>query len=132
MTQKQIRVLISKLGLDGHDRGAKLVAHALKEAGMEVFYQGIRHTVGEVVDKAVREKVRFLGLSFLAGDHMTMVPKVIEALRQKQAGSVRVFIGGIILKEQIPELLALGVQQVFLPGTPLADIVKYVQDNAAQ
>jgi methylmalonyl-CoA mutase C-terminal domain/subunit len=131
MTQKQTRVLISKLGLDGHDRGAKLVAHALKEAGMEVFYQGIRHTVNEVVDKAVQENVRFLGLSFLAGDHMTMVPKVIEALRQKQAGNIRVFVGGIILKEQIPALQALGVQQVFLPGTPLADIVKYVRDSAA-
>ena len=130
MTKKKIRVLISKLGLDGHDRGAKLVAHALKEAGVEVFYQGIRHTISEVVEKAVKEQVEFIGLSFLAGDHMTMVPKIISALQQKQAGNIRIFIGGIILKEQIPELQAMGVQQVFLPGTRLADIVKYVQDHA--
>ena len=131
MTKKKIRVLISKLGLDGHDRGAKLVAHALKEAGMEVFYQGIRHTVSEVVEKAVKEQVEFIGLSFLAGDHMTMVPKVISALQQKQAGNIRIFIGGIILKEQIPELQAMGVQQVFLPGTKLSEITSYVKVNAA-
>jgi len=131
MTEKKIRVLISKLGLDGHDRGAKLVANALKEAGMEVYYQGIRHTVDEVVNKAVKEQVRFLGMSFLAGDHMTIVPKVIDALKRKQANDVRIFVGGIILKEQIPALQAMGVTQVFLPGTTLADIVNYVKTNAA-
>ena len=131
MPDTKTRVLISKLGLDGHDRGAKLVANALKEAGMKVFYQGIRHTVDEVVDKAVKEQVRFLGLSFLAGDHMTMVPKVINGLKRKQANDVRVFVGGIILKEQIPALQAMGVRQVFLPGTPLADIVNYIKTNAA-
>lgn len=130
MTEKNIRVLISKLGLDGHDRGAKLVANALKEAGIKVYYQGIRHTVDEVVDKAIKEQVQFLGMSFMAGDHMTIVPKVIDGLKQKQANAVRIFVGGIILKEQIPALQAMGVTQVFLPGTPLQDIVKYVQDSA--
>ena len=132
MTEKKIRVLISKLGLDGHDRGAKLVAHALKEAGMEVFYQGIRHTVSEVVDKAIKEQVEFIGLSFLAGDHMTIVPKVINELQQKQAGKIRIFIGGIILKHQLPELKSMGVQQVFLPGTPLKEIAEYVKAHAAK
>jgi len=132
MTKKKIRVLISKLGLDGHDRGAKLVAHTLKEAGMEVFYQGIRHTVSEVVDKAIKEQVEFIGLSFLAGDHMTIVPKVINELQQKQAGKIRIFIGGIILKHQLPELKSMGVQQVFLPGTPLKEIAEYVKAHAAK
>src|SRR3990172_6556831 len=132
MTEKKIRVLISKLGLDGHDRGAKLVAHTLKEAGMEVFYQGIRHTVSEVVDKAIKEQVEFIGLSFLAGDHMTIVPKVINELQQKQAGKIRIFIGGIILKHQLPELKSMGVQQVFLPGTPLKVIAEYVKAHAAK
>jgi len=132
MTEKKIRVLISKLGLDGHDRGAKLVAHTLKEAGMEVFYQGIRHTVSEVVDKAIKEQVEFIGLSFLAGDHMTIVPKVINELQQKQAGKIRIFIGGIILKHQLPELKSMGVQQVFLPGTPLKEIAEYVKAHAAK
>ena len=132
MTEKKTRVLISKLGLDGHDRGAKLVAHALKEAGIKVFYQGIRHTINEVVDKAVKEQVEFIGMSFLAGDHMTIVPKVINELQQKQAGNIRIFIGGIILKEQIPELKSMGVQQVFLPGTPLKEIADYVKTHAAK
>ena len=132
MTKKKIRVLISKLGLDGHDRGAKLVAHALKEAGMEICYQGIRHTVDQVVDKAIQERVDYIGLSFLAGDHMTMVPKVIEALKQKQAGNIRIFIGGIILKEQIPDITAMGVQQVFLPGTPLKEISSYIKTDATK
>ena len=132
MTENKIRVLISKLGLDGHDRGAKLVAHAIKEGGMEVFYQGIRHTVSEVVDKAIKEQVEFIGLSFLAGDHMTIVPKVINELQQKQAGKIRIFIGGIILKHQLPELKSMGVQQVFLPGTPLKEIAEYVKAHAAK
>ena len=132
MTEKKIRVLISKLGLDGHDRGAKLVAHALKEAGMEICYQGIRHTVDQVVDKAIQERVDYIGLSFLAGDHMTMVPKVIEALKQKQAGNIRIFIGGIILKEQIPDITAMGVQQVFLPGTPLKEVSSYIKTDATK
>ncbi|MBF8269295.1 MAG: methylmalonyl-CoA mutase [Gammaproteobacteria bacterium] len=132
MTEKKTRVLISKLGLDGHDRGAKLVAHALKEAGIKVFYQGIRHTINEVVDKAIQEQVEFIGMSFLAGDHMTIVPKVINELKQKQAGNIKIFIGGIILKEQIPELKSMGVQQVFLPGTPLKEIADYVKTHAAK
>lgn len=130
MTAKKIRVQISKLGLDGHDRGAKLVAHALKHAGMEVIYLGIRHTISEVVDTAIREKVDYLGLSFLSGDQMTMVPKVINELKNNQAGNIKLIIGGVILKGQIPELKSMGVQQVFLPGTPLREIENYIKGNS--
>lgn len=130
MGERPIRILIAKLGLDGHDRGAKLVAHALKRSGMEVIYLGIRHTVSEVVDTAIRERVEYVGLSFLAGDHMTTVPKLFEELRQQGAGDIKLIIGGIILKEQIPELLAMGVQQVFLPGAPLQSIADYINEHA--
>ena len=131
MSEKKIRVLISKIGLDGHDRGAKLVAYALKDAGMEVFYQGIRHTIDEVVEKAVHEKVEFIGISFLAGDHLTMVPRILEKLKEKKAGDIKLIVGGIILKKDIPELEAMGVQHVFLPGTTLEQIANYIKENAA-
>lgn len=130
MRQKKIRILVSKLGLDGHDRGAKLVAHSLKQAGLDVLYLGIRHTIPEVAELAVKERVDYLGLSFLSGDHMTLVPKVISELKARQADGVRIIVGGIILKKQIPELEAMGVDQVFLPGTPLTDIETYIKENA--
>jgi methylmalonyl-CoA mutase C-terminal domain/subunit len=130
MVEKKIRVLISKLGLDGHDRGAKLVAYTLKEAGMDVVYLGIRHTLDQVIDAAIGEKVEYVGLSFLSGDHMTLVPKVAQALKAKGAENIKLIIGGIILQEQIPELIAMGVQQVFLPGTPLMEIADYIKNNS--
>jgi len=129
MTRKKIRVLISKLGLDGHDRGAKLVAHSLKRAGIDVVYLGIRHTVPELVDLAIREKVDFVGLSFLSGDHMTLVPKVIKAFEEENAGHIKIIVGGIILNKHVAELKAMGVRQVFLPGTPLAEIEKFIKEN---
>ena len=132
MPDKKIRVLISKMGLDGHDRGAKLVAHCLQEAGMDVTFQGIRHTVAEVVDTAVSNQVDYIGLSFLAGDQMTLVPKVINGLNEKKAGNIRLIVGGVILKEQIPKLEAMGVRRVFLPGTPLNEISDYIITDAAQ
>lgn len=130
MKQGNLRILVSKLGLDGHDRGAKLVAHSLRQAGLDVIYLGIRHTIPEVVDLAIREKVDYVGLSFLAGDHMTLVPKVIRALKERHAADIRIIVGGIILKGQVPELKAMGVAQVFLPGTPLSDIETYIKENA--
>lgn len=130
MTRKRIRILVSKIGLDGHDRGAKLVAHALKQAGLDVIYLGIRHTIPEVVDLAVREKVDYLGLSFLAGDHMTLVPKVVEELKDRNAADIKIIVGGIILRSQISELKAMGVGRVFLPGTPLKEIETYIKANA--
>lgn len=132
MSGKIIRVLISKLGLDGHDRGARLVALTLKDAGMKVIYQGIRHTISQVVDTAIEEKVEYVGLSFLAGDHMTMVSKVINEFKERQADNIKLIVGGIILKEQVAELKSLGVRQVFLPGTPLNEIKKYIEEDSAK
>ncbi|MDH4255393.1 MAG: cobalamin-dependent protein [Gammaproteobacteria bacterium] len=132
MTDRQPKILISKLGLDGHDRGAKLVAHALREAGFDVVFLGIRHTVPEVVDAAISEDVDYAGLSFLAGDHMTLVPKVLRELDDRGAGGVRLIVGGIILKEQVPELLSMGVRKVFLPGTPLKVIEEFIREDAKQ
>lgn len=130
--KKKTRVLISKLGLDGHDRGAKLVAHTLREAGMDVTYLGIRHTIDEVVNKAIEDKVDYLGLSFLAGDHISLVRKVIGKLEERNAGNIRLIVGGIILKEHVSELESMGVRHVFLPGTPLADIANYIKTDSAK
>jgi methylmalonyl-CoA mutase C-terminal domain/subunit len=123
MEPRKIRVLIAKIGLDGHDRGAKVVARALRDAGMEVIYTGIRQTVDNVVAAAVQEDVDVLGLSFLAGDHLVLVPNVIQKLQEAGRQDLSVIIGGIILKRHIPELLKLGVRNVFVPGTPLEEIV---------
>ncbi len=129
--KNKTRILISKLGLDGHDRGAKLVAHTLKNAGMDVIYLGIRQTVRQVVDTAIRDKVDYLGLSFLAGDHMTLVSKVVRELKERQADNIKLIVGGIILKDHVPELKSLGVQHVFLPGTPLNEIANYIKTDSA-
>ncbi len=131
MVKKKIRILISKMGLDGHDRGAKLVAHTLKQAGMEVIYLRIRHTTRQVVDTAIRENVDYVGLSFLAGDHMTLVTKVIREFKERQVDNIKLIVGGIIPKEHIPELKSMGVQQVFLPGTSLTEIENYIKTNSA-
>jgi methylmalonyl-CoA mutase C-terminal domain/subunit len=127
--QRKIRVLIAKVGLDGHDRGAKVVARFLRDAGMEVIYTGLRQTVDQVVNAALQEDVHVLGLSFLAGDHMVLVPRVIHALKEKSRDDVMVLVGGIILKKQIPELMKMGVHKVFLPGTDPEEIIKYIQEN---
>lgn len=127
MEQRKIRVLITKIGLDGHDRGAKLVARALRDAGMEVIYTGIRQTVESTVAAAVEEDVDVLGLSFLSGDHMALVPKVLDLLRKSGRGDIPVVVGGIILNHHIPDLMKLGVKRVFLPGTPLDEIAAYIQ-----
>ena len=131
MVKKMTHILISKLGLDGHDRGAKLVAHALKHAGMDVTYLGIRHTVSQVVDTAIKTKVDYVGLSFLAGDHMTLVRKLVQELKERQADNIKLIVGGIIMQDHVPELESMGVQHVFLPGTPLTEIVNYIQKDSA-
>ena len=130
MTRRKIRVLIAKVGLDGHDRGAKLVARCLKDAGMEVVYSGLRQSADQVVNAAVQEGVDVLGLSFLSGDHMVLVPKVMQGLREKGVEDIQVVVGGIILKHHVKDLLDMGVRKVFLPGTPPDQIVKYVEQNA--
>lgn len=128
--KRKIRALIAKVGLDGHDRGAKYVAHVLKNAGMEVIYTGIRQTPDQVVSTAIQEDVDVVGLSFLSGDHMVLAPKVIEGLKGKGKGETMVLVGGIILKRDIPALREMGVRKVFLPGTPPEEIVNYIEQNA--
>ena len=129
MRKRKIRVLIAKVGLDGHDRGAKIVARTLMDAGMEVIYTGIRQTVEHIARAAVQEDVDVVGLSFLSGDHMVLVPKVMQKLKEKGVEGIMVVAGGIILKHQIPELKKMGVQEVFLPGTPPSEIASYIQEN---
>ena len=129
MGNSKIRVLIAKVGLDGHDRGAKIVARTLMDAGMEVIYTGIRQTVEHIARAAVQEDVDVVGLSFLSGDHMVLVPKVMQKLKEKGVEGIMVVAGGIILKHQIPELKKMGVQEVFLPGTPPSEIASYIQEN---
>lgn len=128
MDNDKKRVMIAKIGLDGHDRGAKVVARALHDAGMEVTYTGIRQKIDDIVTLIAANDVEVLGLSFLAGDHMTMVPKVREKLNKAGRKDIPIIIGGIILQHQIPTLLKMGVQKVFLSGTPLNEIVNYVHD----
>ena len=129
MQKRKIRVVIAKVGLDGHDRGAKIVAHHLMNAGMEVIYTGLRQTVDQVVNTVIQEDADVLGLSFLSGDHMVLVPKIMQGLKEKGKEDLMVLAGGIILKRHIPELMKLGVREVFLPGTPPAEIVEYIKSN---
>lgn len=128
---RKIRILLAKVGLDGHDRGIKTVARYLADAGMEVIFMGVRSTLEQVVEAAVQEDVDIVGLSFLAGDHMTLAPKVIEGIRRRGMNAM-VLLGGIILKQDIPVLEQMGVSQVFLPGTPLDRIVHFIKEGFKQ
>ena len=132
MQAQKIRVLIAKVGLDGHDRGAKVVARALKDSGIEVIYTGLRQTVEQVVNATIQEGVDVLGLSFLSGDHMVLIPKVMKALKEKGVEDVMVVVGGIILERHMPEIMKTGVHKVFLPGTHPDDIVRYIQQNSGR
>lgn len=127
METRRIRVVIAKTGLDGHDRGAKLVARALCDAGVEVIYTGIRQSVDSVVATAVQEDADILGLSFLAGDHMVLLPGLMHKLKEAGRGDITVMVGGIILKSQIKDLLSMGVGKVFLPGTSVEEIIAFVK-----
>lgn len=129
MEPRKIRVLIAKVGLDGHDRGAKVVARALKDAGMEVIYTGIRQTAEQVVSATIQEDVDVLGLSFLSGDHMVLIPKVMEGLKANRIEDVMVVVGGVILRRQVPALMEMGVEKVFLPGTPPDRIVELIRES---
>jgi methylmalonyl-CoA mutase C-terminal domain/subunit len=127
---RPIRVVVAKVGLDGHDRGAKIVARALRDAGMEVVYTGLHRTPEEVVEAAVQEDVDVVGLSVLSGAHMTLVPRVLEGLRARGLDDVAVVVGGIVPDEDAHQLLALGVAGVFGPGTDTASLVRFVQERA--
>lgn len=129
MPDKKIRVVIAKIGLDGHDRGAKVVARYLKDAGMEVIYTGPRQTVEQIVNTVVQEDANVLGMSFLAGDHMVLIPRVMERLRQEQMTDTLVLVGGIISKRQETALKAMGINRVFYPGTDPNKIAQYVQES---
>ncbi|MGD9142614.1 MAG: cobalamin B12-binding domain-containing protein [Dehalococcoidia bacterium] len=128
MNRKKIRVLIAKPGLDGHDRGAKLVARALRDAGMEVIYTGIRQTPEMIVSAALREDVDVIGLSCLSGAHIELFRGVIDGLRQKEMGDVIVVAGGIIPDDDIPELEKMGIKAVFGPGAPTDEIVDAIKN----
>ena len=129
MADKKIRVLIAKPGLDGHDRGAKVVARALRDAGMEVIYTGLRQTPEMIAEAALQEDVDVVGLSILSGAHNILVPRVMELLKQNGQGNVMVFVGGIIPEADIPGLLSNGVRSVYGPGTPLSRVVEDVQQS---
>jgi methylmalonyl-CoA mutase C-terminal domain/subunit len=129
MSQK-IRVVIAKPGLDGHDRGAKVIARALRDAGMEVIYTGLRQTPEQIVAAALQEDADVIGLSILSGAHMHICPRVMELLRDKGLNDVLVVVGGIIPEVDVPTLNGLGITGIFLPGTPMQDIVAFVSGHA--
>ena len=127
MSEKKIRVLVAKPGLDGHDRGAKVVARALRDAGMEVIYTGLRQTPEMIAEAALQEDVDAVGLSILSGAHMALLPRVLELLKLNQQEHVKVFVGGIIPDEDVPRLLEMGVVGVYGPGTLTDQIIHDVQ-----
>jgi methylmalonyl-CoA mutase, C-terminal domain len=129
MTEQKIRVLIAKPGLDGHDRGAKVVARALRDAGFEVIYTGLHQTPEMIASAAVQEDVDCVGLSIMSGAHNTLFPAVIDELKKRGASDMLVFGGGIIPEDDIPRLQAAGVKGIFTPGTSLGEIVDWVKAN---
>jgi methylmalonyl-CoA mutase C-terminal domain/subunit len=124
-----IRVVIAKPGLDGHDRGAKVIARALRDAGMEVIYTGLRQTPEQIVAAALQEDADVIGMSILSGAHMHICPRVMELLEEKGLDDVLVVVGGIIPDVDIPKLQAMGIKGIFLPGTPMQDIIDYINAN---
>jgi methylmalonyl-CoA mutase C-terminal domain/subunit len=130
--QRKIRVLIAKPGLDSHDRGAKIVARALRDAGMEVIYTGLRQTAEQIVETALQEDVDVIGLSILSGAHTTLFPKIMKFLKGKGMDDVLVFAGGIIPQEDVPALKKIGIKEIFGPGTPTGVLVEFVQENAGK
>ncbi len=129
MTEEKIRILIAKPGLDGHDRGAKVIARALRDAGMEVIYTGLRQTPEMIVEAALQEDVDAIGLSILSGAHMTLLPRTIELLREKGLDDILVFGGGIIPDQDVPELKRMGVRGIFGPGTSTDIIVDFIREE---
>ena len=131
MSEARIRVLLAKPGLDGHDRGIKVIARALRDAGMEVIYTGLRQSPEQIVSAALQEDVRFIGLSILSGAHMTIFPRVLELMRERGMSDVILFGGGIIPEEDVRQLRELGVREVFLPGTSTDEIIQFIRNSVA-
>ena len=129
MAERKIRVVVAKPGLDGHDRGAKIIARALRDAGMEVIYTGLHQTPEQIVETVLQEDADAVGLSILSGAHMTLVPRVVELLRAQDAGDVVVTVGGTIPSQDIPELKELGVAEVFTPGAPTQAIIDFIRSS---
>lgn len=129
MSEPKIRVLLAKPGLDGHDRGVKVIARALRDAGMEVIYTGLRQTPEQIAAAALQEDVQVVGLSILSGAHMTIFPRVLDLMRERGMDDVMLFGGGIIPEDDIPKLKEAGVAEVFLPGTSTEEIIKYIRDH---
>ena len=132
MSSRKIRVVVAKPGLDGHDRGAKIIARALRDAGMEVIYTGLHQTPEQIVETVLQEDADAVGLSILSGAHMTLVPRVVELLKEQDAADVLVTVGGTIPAEDIPELEKLGVAGVFTPGAGTDDIVDFIRERASE
>jgi methylmalonyl-CoA mutase C-terminal domain/subunit len=128
-TSRPLRIIVAKPGLDGHDRGAKIIARALRDAGFEVIYTGLHQTPEMIVATALQEDADLIGLSIMSGAHMTLFPAVIDLLREKGASDVAVFGGGIIPQDDVPRLKALGVSEVFLPGTSTQTVVEWIRSN---
>jgi methylmalonyl-CoA mutase C-terminal domain/subunit len=126
---KKIRVLIAKLGLNGHDRGAKVVARALRDAGMEVIYTGLHQTPEQVVETAIQEDVNVIGLSLLSGAHLTLFTKVMELLKKEKLENILVLAGGIVPEDDIPKLKEIGIAEIFCPGTDTKDIIEFIKKN---
>ena len=129
MADRKLRILVAKPGLDGHDRGAKIIARALRDAGLEVIYTGLHQTPEMIVSAAVQEDVDAIGLSIMSGAHMTLFPAVIELLTGQKADDIKVFGGGIIPDDDIPKLKAKGVAEIFTPGSSTQDIVKWIREH---
>ena len=130
--EKRIRVIVGKPGLDGHDRGAKVIARALRDAGMEVIYTGLRQTPEQIVTAALQEDAEVIGLSILSGAHTTLVPKLMALLKEREMQDVLVILGGIIPDADITEMKRVGVAEVFQPGTSLQDIVEFIRSRVPQ
>jgi methylmalonyl-CoA mutase C-terminal domain/subunit len=128
MPERKIRVVVAKPGLDGHDRGAKIIARALRDAGMEVIYTGLHQTPEQIVETVLQEDAHAVGLSILSGAHMTLVPRVVQLLNDEDAGDVIVVVGGTIPSEDVPELKKLGVAEVFTPGAPVQGIIDFIRE----
>jgi methylmalonyl-CoA mutase C-terminal domain/subunit len=129
MAERKLRILVAKPGLDGHDRGAKIIARALRDAGMEVIYTGLHQTPEMIVNAAIQEDVDAIGMSIMSGAHMTLFPAVIDLLKQNKAEDIRVIGGGIIPDDDIPKLKGLGVTEIFTPGSSTQDIVQWIRTN---
>ena len=129
---ERIRVLVAKPGLDGHDRGAKIIARAFRDAGFEVIYTGLRQTPEQVVRAALQEDVQVVGLSVLSGAHMSLCPRIMELMKREKLDDVMVLVGGIIPDQDIPKLKAVGISEIFQPGVSTEDIIDYVRRNIGQ